>query len=88
MDLGFKSEKSWYTYYGYETEQKWYNFDGNGIGSRSWDKNLSFLYSPPIPASGTNVTGNEINGSEIQRRCYWALLWDSNSNGYRGVVAT
>ena len=88
MDYGFKSEKSWYTYYGFGSDQNWYNFNGEGIGSvYPWEQNISNLYSPPIFASGTDNTGKKINGSDIQRRCYWVLLWGRNSNGYQGVVA-
>ena len=88
MDYGFKSEKSWYTYYGFGSDQNWYNFNGEGIGSvYPWEQNISNLYSPPIAASGTDNTGKKIRGSEIQRRCYWVLLWGRNSNGYQGVVA-
>lgn len=88
MDFGFDSENSWYTYFGFGSEQKWYNFNGEGIGSVvPWDQNISCLYSPPIIANGTDTTGKKINSSQIQRRCYWVLLWDYNSNGYQGVVA-
>ena len=88
MDVGFKSEKSWYTYYGFGSDQNWYNFNGEGIGSvYPWEQDISNLYSPPIAASGTDNTGKKINGSEIQRRCYWVLLWGHNSNGYQGVIA-
>lgn len=89
LDFGFKSERSSYIGFGFNLEQKWYNFNGDGIGSsRHWDpKNISCFYSPPMTASGMDATGKMINGSQIQRRCYWVLLWDYNSNGYRGVVA-
>lgn len=75
LDFGFKSGSR-------------YNFNGNSIGTRPTDlNNISCVYSPPIPASGLNVLGTQINGLQIVRRSYWALLWDYNSNGYRGVVS-
>jgi len=87
LDFGLKLERNLYTYFGFESEQYWYNFNGDGIGYRSWDQNISCLYSPPIAASGLDVAGKMINGSQIKRKCYFALLWDYDSNGYKGVVA-
>lgn len=88
LDLGLKSERSSYIGSGFNLEQKWYNFNGDGIGIRSKDPtNVSCIYFPPIAASGIDVTGKMINSAQIQRKCYWVLLWDYNSNGYRGVVA-
>jgi hypothetical protein len=76
LDLGFKSANGWY------------NFNGDGIGRRPKNPNdVSCLYSPPIAASGKDITGNMINGSEIHRRSYWVLLGNYSSNGYQGVVA-
>ena len=76
LDFGFKSGSSRY------------NFNSDSIGGRPKDlNNVSCVFSPPIPASGINVAGKWIDGSQINRRSYWALLWDYNSNGYRGVVA-
>ena len=88
LDFGFETEKTSYIGSGFNLEQHWYNFNGNGTGARSNNpKNVSCLYSSPIAASGIDVSGNWTNGSQIQRKCYWVLLWDYNSNGYRGVVA-
>ena len=43
--------------------------------------------SPPIPASGADVTGRFIAGSDIAPRIPFVLLYSYNSNGYKGVVA-
>jgi len=87
FDFGLKSERSTYTDFGFKSEQYWYNFNGVGIGSRSSHQNISCLYSPPISASGLDVAGKMINGSQIKRKCYFVLLWGYNSNGYQGVIA-
>ena len=74
--------------FGFKTGNTRYNFNANNIGSRPQDlNNISCVYSPPIPASGFDVSGRWVNGSQINRHSYWVLLWDYNSNGYRGVVA-
>jgi hypothetical protein len=74
--------------FGFKTGSTRYNFNGNGLATRPQDlNNISCVFSPPIPASGYDVTGKWVNGSQILRRSYWVLLWDYNSNGYRGVVA-
>jgi len=74
--------------FGFKSANRWYNFNGDGIGMRPKNpKDVSCLYSPPIAASGKDITGNMINGSQILRRSYWVLLRDYNSNGYQGVVA-
>ncbi len=88
MDFGFKTERTWYTYFGFASEQKWFSLNGDGIGSVApWEENISCLYSPPITASGMDANGEKIIGSGILKRCYWALLWGYNSNGYQGLVA-
>jgi hypothetical protein len=77
LDFGFKSNTTTRL-----------NFNGQGMGVRPTDlTSVSCAYSPPITASGFDVNGTWVNGSTIQRRGYWVLLWDYNSNGYRGVVA-
>lgn len=77
MDFGFKSNTTTRL-----------NFNGQGMGVRPQDLNsISCAYSPPISASGFNVAGVWVDGSKIARRSYWILLWDYNSNGYKGVVA-
>jgi hypothetical protein len=76
LDVGFKSGK------------RWVNFNGDNIGTRPKDlADISCVFSPPISASGLDATGKLVDGSQIKRRSYWVLLWDYNSNGYRGVVA-
>jgi hypothetical protein len=74
--------------FGFKSANKWYNFNGDVIGFCPKNtKNISCLYSPPIAASGKDINGKMINGSQIVRRSYWVVLWDYNSNGYQGVVA-
>jgi len=31
--------------------------------------------------------GEILTPLKFEERCYWVLLWDYNSNGYRGVIA-
>ena len=74
--------------FGFKSGQRRLSFNGDNIGVRPKDLNsISCAYSPPLPASGIDVAGNSVDGSQIRRRGYWVLLWDYNSNGYRGVVA-
>ncbi len=64
------------------------NFNNESLGFRPANLNsVSCAYSPPIPASGRDVNGTWIDASQIVRKAPWVLLWDYNSNGYRGVVA-
>ena len=74
--------------FGVRSGQRRSNFNGDGMGQRPQDlKCASCMYSPPIPASGKEMVRRETSATKITRRCYWILLWDYNSNGYRGVVA-
>ena len=74
--------------FGFKSGTRRLSFNGESIGIRPKDLNsISCAYSPPIPASGFDTAGKWVDGSEVRRRCYWVLLWDYNSNGYRGVVA-
>ena len=74
--------------FGFKSGTKRLSFNGESMGIRPKDLNsISCAYSPPVAASGINAAGTWVDGSEVRRRCYWALLWDYNSNGYRGVVA-
>jgi hypothetical protein len=74
--------------FGFKSGSKRLSFNGENMGIRPKDLNsISCAYSPPIVASGPHVNGTWINGFGIQRRSYWVLLRDYNSNGYRGVVA-
>ena len=74
--------------FGFKSGTRRLSFNGENMGVRPKDLNsISCAYSTPIVASGYNVAGTWVDGSEVRRRSYWALLWDYNSNGYRGVVA-
>jgi len=74
--------------FGFKSGSNRYNFNSNGIATRPTDlNNVSCVFSPPIPATGIDINGKWVDGSQISRRSYWALLWDYNSNGYRGVIA-
>jgi hypothetical protein len=56
--------------------------------SSSKDKDCySYLYSPVIPANGTHVSGKKIDALKIEKRMPWSILYDYNSNGYKGCVA-
>jgi hypothetical protein len=48
---------------------------------------VSYMYSPLIPADGVAVSGASVQGSTIQPRVPWVLLYNYNSNGYQGVIA-
>jgi len=74
--------------FGLKAGTKRLSFNGQSLGIRPKDLNsVSCAYSPPIPASGRDIAGVWVDGSQILRKSYWVLLWDHNSNGYRGVVA-
>jgi hypothetical protein len=74
--------------FGFRTVNTRYNFNGDSISTRPKDlNNVSCTFSPPIPTSGLDASGNYVDASEIIRHSYWGLLWDYYSNGYRGVVA-
>lgn len=74
--------------FGFKSGTKRLSFNGETMGIRPKDLNsISCVYSPPISASGRDVSGTWVDSSRIVRKCYWVLLWDYNSNGYRGVVA-
>ena len=67
-----------------------YNFNGFTFASRpSSDQagTATYFYSPIIPASSKHVSGREVDASRIQARFPWVLLYNYNSNGYKGVVA-
>jgi hypothetical protein len=76
MDFGFKSAN------------RWYNFNGDGIGMRPQNPNdISCLYSPPIAASGKDITGKMINGSQLLRNSYLDVLWDYISRLFSPSIA-
>lgn len=67
------------------------NLNAEAFAKRGFPKGrevASELYSPPIPASGTHVSGRAVDGASIRPRIPWVLLANYNSNGYRGVVAS
>lgn len=73
--------------YGVRTGRREVNLFGEGFAERTFTKDVSEIYSPPIPASGTHVSGRAVDASAIAPRVPWVLLAGYNSNGYRGVVA-
>jgi len=74
--------------FGLRTGTTRYNLNGDLITTRPKDlNNVSCTFSPPILTSGVDVEGKYVDASQISRHSYWGLLWDYNSNGYRGVVA-
>jgi hypothetical protein len=74
--------------FGLKSGSRYVDFNNNTIGTRPQSLNsISCAYSPQIEASGWDVNGNWVDASTITRKPYWVLLWDYNSNGYRGVVA-
>ncbi len=73
--------------YGVRSGRREVNLYGEGFAERSFTPDVSEIYSPPIPASGTHVSGRAVDASAIVPRVPWILLAAYNSNGYRGVVA-
>ena len=76
--------------YGVRAKNRNYSLSGEGFATRPFFKGRpteSHLFSPPIPASGQDVSGTHIDAGLIRPRIPWVLLADYNSNGYRGVVA-
>ena len=75
--------------FGFRAGSKYIDFNNATIGTRpTYLNSISCLYSRPILASGWDVNGTWVDASQIIRKPYWDLLWDYNSNGYRGVVAS
>jgi hypothetical protein len=67
---------------------RYIDFNNNTVGTRPQSfSSISCAYSPQIEASGWAVNGTWVDASIIARKPCWVLLWDYNSNGYRGVVA-
>ena len=74
--------------FGLKSGGRYIDFNNNTIGTRPLDLNsISCLYTAQIGASDWGVNGSWVDASAIVRTPYWVLLWDYNSNGYRGVVA-
>lgn len=63
--------------YGFTAGQRLYSLNRELFAQRSAGSAVSHHYSPPLPLAGTR----------LQPRIPWVLLYDYNSNGYRGVVA-
>ena len=70
-----------------------YSLNGETFASRPATVTTGFqqaesdFYSPPIRASGTYVTGQQIDATQIQPRIPWLILANYASNGYYGAVA-
>ncbi|MBI4877975.1 MAG: hypothetical protein HY822_25375 [Acidobacteria bacterium] len=76
--------------FGVSVKTRYYDLTGGAFARRPFFKGRpteSHLYSPPIPADGTHVSGRKVEGAQIRPRVPWVLLANYNSNGYRGVVA-
>ena len=76
--------------YGVRVRTTYYNLNGESFARRAFPKGRateSFVYSPPVRASGMHVSGRIVNAATIKPRIYWVLLNNYTSNGYRGVVA-
>jgi len=77
--------------YGFTVGTRYYSLQARTLGSYAFSiggKAIeSFHMSPPIPASGTDVSGTFVQGADIAPRIPFVLLNSYNSNGYRGVIA-
>ncbi|HEX9014914.1 MAG TPA: hypothetical protein VF960_02805, partial [Chloroflexota bacterium] len=75
--------------FGVISKKRNYSLNAEGFAYRPQDPkaNKSTFYSQPIPCSGTDVRGRQIDAAGLRRRVYWVLLSQYNSNGYFGTVA-
>ena len=76
--------------FGVKAGTRVYNLNGLTYAGRPGSNETGtncYFYSPIFLASGTHVSGRQVDASQIQARCPWLLLSAYNSNGYRGVVA-
>ena len=76
--------------FGFTSKNRYYSLNGETFAYRPFFKTVpveSHMYSPPIRANGTSVSGRAIDASTIQPRLPWTILADYNSNGYQGVIA-
>ena len=74
--------------FGVSAKKQRQSLNHNSFASRETPpENLSLMYSPPIRCSGMDVSGKTIDATKINPRLYWILLFQYNSNGYRGVIA-
>lgn len=71
--------------YGVSVGTRYYSLSGETFARRSFNAVDNHHYSPIIPASGRSVDGKEIDGARLMPRMPWILLYNYNSNGYRGV---
>ena len=76
--------------YGVAQGTRYYSLNGDSFAAMPFFRGQqpqSNVFSPPIPADGLTVKGETVRGAAIQPRVPWVLLYNYNSNGYRGVVA-
>lgn len=76
--------------YGVAQGSRYYSLNGDSFASLPFFRGQqpqSYVYSPPIPADGFTPRGEWLQAGSIQPRIPWVLLYNYNSNGYRGVVA-
>jgi len=76
--------------YGITVKKRYYGLNGASFAYRPFSRGEpmdSYLYSPPIRASGSYVGGHWVDAATIKPRIPWVLLGSYNSNGYRGVIA-
>lgn len=75
--------------FGVQTRKRRFSLcENSAFAGKSRDKEYgSCAYSPPVPVSGRDVRGREVDASRIKPRVYAVLLARYNSNGSRGVVA-
>jgi hypothetical protein len=79
IDFGFRTDKNRLLSLDCQTFASRPSFTGRAVESH--------VMSPLIPVSGRHVTGRWVEGESVQPRIPWILLYNYNSNGYRGVVA-
>jgi hypothetical protein len=79
--------------YGVTYKTSNYSLNGEAFSGRpatattGFEQAESDLYSPPIRASGTAVSGQQVDAAKIQPRIPWVILANYGSNGYYGTVA-
>ena len=74
--------------FGIQARRRFSLCEGSAFAGRSRDREYaSCFYSPPIPLSGRDTKGGEINAATLRPRIYAILLAQYNSNGSRGVMA-
>nr|MCU0247674.1 hypothetical protein [Bryobacter sp.] len=76
--------------YGFGVGTRNYSLDAGTFAARPFFKSTpveSHLYMPPIRVNGYKIDGSWLDAGAIKPRIPWVLLYNYNSNGYRGVVA-